>query len=309
MKMSRHIVVAALGVAISAAWNATLYAESISVPNHSFESPSTSYVNINIDSWQKSEKPSWYDEGGGFFWTQLTGTFKNTGATSADHIDNCDGEQAIWLFAVPEVGLFQDFDSTDWRNQPPTHAFDATFEIGKAYALTVGVIGGGGNMLPGVTLEIGFYFRDAASNLVKVVSTSITNTTENFPAKTHFVDCQVRVPSVKSGDAWAGQKIGVRMASTVSVEMQGGYWDLDNVRLSATREPTVAGSLSANGQFTLLLQSEPGLVFEILGATTLSPLASNWMSLATITNGTGATPFVDTDTNVNQRFYRARQLP
>src|SRR5262249_29890310 len=77
----------------------------ISIPNNSFESPATPYVSINIDSWQKSDKPAWYQEGGGLLWTQLTGIFKNTPTNSSDHIDNCDGNQALWLFAVPEVAL------------------------------------------------------------------------------------------------------------------------------------------------------------------------------------------------------------
>ena len=309
MRRIRHLTTAMLMVACVAGWRGALRAESIGIPNNSFESPPTAFVNVNIDSWQKSEKPAWYDESGGFFWTQLTGAFKNTGANSSDHIDNCHGNQAIWLFAVPEVALFQDYDSTDWRNQPPSRAFDATFEIGKSYDLTVGVIGGGGNMLPGVTLEISFYFRDNAGNLVRVASTTVTNTPQNFPVQTHFVDYQVRLPNVKVGDSWAGRKIGIRFASSVSAEMQGGYWDLDNVRLFATREPTVTGNLSGDGQFTLLLRSEPGLVFEILGANDLSHPGSNWTTLATVTNVSGTTSFVEAATNVNARFYRARQLP
>ena len=121
-----------------------LFAEAIVVPNGSFESPSTPYVSINIDSWQKSPKPDDYIEAGGFLWTQLTGIFKNSSPGSSDYIDNCDGAQALWLFAVPEVALFQDYDSFDWHNQPPSHQFNATFTIGRSYHLRVGVIGTGG---------------------------------------------------------------------------------------------------------------------------------------------------------------------
>src|SRR5882762_8178369 len=114
-------------------------AGTIAVPNASFELPVTGYASPNINSWQKSAKPAWYDETGGFFWTQLTGEFKNTPANSPDHIDNCDGNQAIWMFVIPEVALFQDFDSTDWQNLPPSHTFNATFVLGQSYDLTVGV--------------------------------------------------------------------------------------------------------------------------------------------------------------------------
>ncbi|MEO7678027.1 MAG: hypothetical protein ABIV39_14810, partial [Verrucomicrobiota bacterium] len=135
-----------------------------------------------------------------------------------------------------------------------------------------------------------------------------TNNPENFPTKTHLVDFQVRVPFVKAGDPWAGQKLGVQLISMATMENKGGYWDLDNVRLSVTRETTVAGQISANGQFTLLLQSEPGLVFEILGANQFPASGTNWTSLATITNVSGVASFSDTVTNVNKRFYRARQV-
>ncbi|MEO6034296.1 MAG: hypothetical protein ABIQ35_03490, partial [Verrucomicrobiota bacterium] len=143
-----QLITAIWSVVFMAFQDVEVHAETENIPNGSFELPATTFVNINIDSWQKSEKPAWYDDNGGFFWTQLTGIFKNTGPTSSDHIDNCDGSQAIWLFAVPEVALFQDYDSIDWQNLPPNHAFNSTFEPGRSYTLTVGVIGGGGNMLP-----------------------------------------------------------------------------------------------------------------------------------------------------------------
>src|SRR5436190_14332647 len=111
----------------------------IGIPNESFESPATDFVNTHIDSWQKSAKPDWYDESGPFLWDQLTGVFKNTAATSADHIDNCDGNQAAWMFAIPQVALFQDYDTMDWNDLLPTHDFNAVFEAGKSYHLTMGV--------------------------------------------------------------------------------------------------------------------------------------------------------------------------
>src|SRR5947207_3912431 len=93
----------------------------INIPNFSFESPGTTFVDTHIDSWQEAAKPDWYPEGGGFTWDQLTGVFKNTDITSSDHIDNCDGHQAMWVFAVPEVAVFQDYDSIDWNHSTPTH--------------------------------------------------------------------------------------------------------------------------------------------------------------------------------------------
>lgn len=281
----------------------------IPVPNASFESPATTFVSLNIDSWQKADKPDWYAEGGGFLWSQLVGLFKNTGITSPDHIDNCDGNQAIWLFVVPEVALFQDYDSTDWKSPAPTHAFNATFEPGKSYQLTLGVIGTGGGMQQGATLELSLYYRDANSNKVAVAAVSITNTLSVFSNNTHFVDCEVTVPTVRPTDAWAGQHLGIQMLSTVDTNLQGGYWDLDNVRLSSTLEPVLLNPVRTNNQVQFTLQSEPDLRLEILSATNLTLPLSEWTSLGTLTNTTGTTFFTNPAAGTCRRFYCARRLP
>jgi hypothetical protein len=296
-------------VAALTAWIGPLSAETINVPNGSFESPISLSVSVNIDSWQKAAKPDWYVERGDFLWSYNVGLFKNTPASSSDHIDNCDGNQSIWLFVVPEVELFQDYDSIDWSNTAPTHAFDATFEAGKSYHLTVGVIGTGGGMLPGATLAISLYYRDAASNKVTVASVPITNTASVFSNNTHLIDFVVDAPTVKTGDPWAGQHIGLQMLSTVDTNLQGGYWDLDNVRLSAILEPVLLDPVWTNGQFQCTLRSEPGLRVQILSTTNVTLPMPDWGSRAILTNFTGAIPFSDPATNVTERFYRAQRLP
>src|SRR5262245_46806945 len=202
--MGRQLITIGLGVLSVFATAAP--ADSIPVSNASFELPTTGFVSINIDSWQKSPKPDWYQENGGFLWTQLTGIFKNTATNSADHIDNCDGNQAIWLFADPEVALFQDYDSVDYNGQ--SNLLTATFQAGKSYHLTVGVIGTGGGMVEGATLDFSLYYR-VGSNFVNVGVTTLTNTPSVFSNNTHFVDCSLDVPVVRATDAWAGHYIGV----------------------------------------------------------------------------------------------------
>ncbi len=296
-------------------WMEVLQAATVAVPNGSFESPRTDYVDVNIDFWQKSARPDWYVESGGYLWTQLTGVFKNTPTNSpaGDHIDNCDGDQALWLFAVPEVALFQDYDSMDWNDSAPTHAFDAKFQVGKSYDLTVGIIGTGGGMLQGVTLELSLYYRNAASNMVAVAVTSVTNTSEVFSNNTHLIDFHVRVPPVKATDAWAGQNIGVQFASTVSSNLQGGYWDLDNVRLAEFVQtefvpPAMLNPVWSNGQFQFTVQSEPGIKLEILATTNLSVPISSWTSVRTFTNTTGIISFTDAP-DFDHRFYQTRLIP
>ena len=307
--MSRLFVALATGIVAATAPGWALLAETLSVPNASFVSPVTPFVSTQIDAWQKAPRPDWYDETGGFLWDQLAGLFKNTPAGSADHIENCDGAQAIWLFAVPEVALFQDYDSVDWNDASPSHAFDARFEVGKSYRLTVGVIGTGGNMLEGVPLEIGLYYRDASGSPVIVASSTVTNSAAEFPDRNHFVDFAVAVPTVQAGDAWAEQHIGVRFRSTVSAEMQGGFWDLDNVRLTAASPPTLSDPKVADGQFQFTLKSDPGLVFDILTASDPTLPGAGWTRLTTVTNVTGDVLVTDPNALAGARFYTARQLP
>jgi hypothetical protein len=227
--------------------SSALQADSIAIPNASFESPSIGFVTPNVDSWQKAPKPPDYDDTGTYRWDELVGIFKNTPPGASDHLINCDGNQAAWLFAVPDAGMFQDHDTTDWRSDVPSHEFNAIFEVGKAYHLTVALLGGGGNMLEGAAVELALYYRDASSNQVTVASTMAVNSAANFPGHTNLVDFAVHVPFVKAGDAWAGQNIGIRLRSVVSQESAGGYWDVDNVRLTAETAPALTLSISLEG--------------------------------------------------------------
>ena len=291
-----------LGVAAWLAWTSPLNAGTLYLPNASFESPTTDLAYPAIDAWQ--QVPVWY--------AQQSGVFLNAPLGDPHYIDNCDGTQGAFLFASNQVAILQDYDSIDWSNVAPTHAFNATFDVGKSYTLTVGVIGGTNLTIPmqeGTALVLSMYYRDSTSNMVTVAATSITNSGAVFGSGTHFLDYQVQVPTVKASDPWAGQHIGVQLLSAVGPGLEGGYWDLDNVRLVSSGPPTLLAAARSNGQFSCTLQSAPGLRFEMLATTNLALATSNWTSLAILTNVTGTTPFLDTTTNLTRRFYRAHQLP
>ena len=295
-----------------AAWQVgggILLAGSLFVPNASFESPTTPFVNTHIDAWEKSGKPDWYEEGNGYYWDQLSGTFKNSAAGSPDHITNCHGAQAAWVFAVPEVGFFQDYDAQAWNEPSPPHAFTARFQPGCAYTATVGVIGGGGGMLPGVTLELSLYYRGAASNLISVTSTTITNSLSVFSNTTGFVDFTVALPQVRRGDAWADHHLGIQLKSTVASELQGGYWDVDNVRLVETPAPNLTDIRRIGRAFEFTVRSDPGLKIEICSTDDARTPAGEWRSVLLFTNTTGAAPIAIPMTNGMCRFFQARQLP
>ena len=285
----------------------SLRAETITLPNASFESPITPYAGPFINFWQDAPKPAWYDETGPFTWDQLTGVFLNTPFGSFDHIDNCDGNQAAFLFVVPEVAIFQDYDSIDWSQTSPSHAFDVKFEAGKSYHLIIGIIGGGGGMLEGASLELAFYYRDALSNKVIVAATNVVHSQTVFSNRTHLVDCHLDMTTVKAGATWVGKNMGVQILSTVATNLVGGYWDLDNVRIFSIKEPMLLNPAVTNNQFTSTLQSEPALRVEILTSTNLA--TTNWSSLGVLTNSTGTMLFTNAISNFEQRFYRARRLP
>ncbi len=278
------------------------------VPNGSFESPATDFAGPEMDSWQKAPEPPWYMGGGGFPWDQLIGQFQNTTNGSANRIDNMDGKQAAFLFALPEVAIFQDHNSIGGTNRSPTGDFNARFEVGKAYVLTVGLLGGGGGMSNGVTFQMGLYYRDAFSNRVTLASTTVTNNRSLFPTGTHFTDFQTIVPTVKAGDVWADENIGIQLGSTVGFDLKGGYWDIDNVRLAVVRDPVLTAPAYFNDRFQFTLESAPGL-FEILTSTNLAFPTSRWTRLETITNFTGSALYRDTNSNWGTRYYQMRQVP
>jgi hypothetical protein len=199
---------------------------------------------------------------------------------------------------MPQLAIYQDLG--------------ATFNAGKAYTLTVGLIGGGGGMAEGSTLQLSLYYRDASNNMITVAETTVTNTADNFPTNTHLVDFQVQVPGVTASDAWAGRNIGIQLLATPDFDdpaQWGGYWDAGNVVLVETTALNLASPAKTGGPMQLTVQSEPGVVCQILATGNLTQPVSNWTSLATLTNLTGSLPFVDSTAGAGPRFYTAQQLP
>ncbi|PYI81770.1 MAG: hypothetical protein DME26_19265 [Verrucomicrobia bacterium] len=233
--------VAVVVVMVALAVSGTLWAGPIPVPNGSFELQVAGPpfgVDTRVDSWQKPPKPTYFDETAfGITWDQTAGVFVNTPVGQANHIDNMDGNQGAYMLAFPQVALFQDYNSTDWNHPSPPHDFNAIFQVGMSYKLTVSVIGGGGGMPEGTSMQLSLYYRDGASNMVTVAATPIIHSLATFPTNTHFVDFEVNVPTIQAGDAWAGQNIGIQLLSAAGTGQ--GYWDVDNVRLLEVPEPAV----------------------------------------------------------------------
>jgi hypothetical protein len=209
------------------------HAQTINVPNGSFESQSgVGYpfgVNIFIDSWQKAPKPAYFDyieANYGFYWIQTAGAFVDT-----NPYGNHAGSQVGYILPYPQVALFQDYNTVDWNDASPTHDFNATFNVGRSYKLTIGVFAK--NMTEGSSLQLSLYYRDSLDNPVTVASTIISYSAANFPVTTplNLIDYEVIVPTVSAHDDWAGQNIGIKIEA---INGDGnGNWDFDNVRLTS----------------------------------------------------------------------------
>ena len=107
--------------------------------------------------------------------------------------------------------------------------------------------------------------------------------------------------------AWAGQHMGIQFKSTVSTNTQGGYWDLDNVRLM--EGPVLLNPVLNNGQLAFTLLGEVGAAFEILTTTNATSPIENWRQAGILTNVTGLTSFTNTAPDIGGQLFRARQLP
>jgi hypothetical protein len=194
------------------AWAMTpVRAASIPIENASFEGP---WVDPNgfpavpfVDQWIEVDLDA---EG-----STNTGVFANTPADSTDHVINADGNQLAFLGSEQGNALEQDLA--------------ATYRVGCDYRLTVGV-GISGRFPPSAeapvdTIELVLYYRD------DVNSVDIVSQTVEAPGRTmtHLDDFSVCLPTVQPDDAWAGKSIGIAIRAA---GMPGGFWDLDNVRLT-----------------------------------------------------------------------------
>lgn len=275
---------------------------SLPVPNGSFERPATPFVDTRIESWVKTPKPADYDESGGQLWDQLNGVFKNTNPGKADHIDNIDGNQAAYLFAVPDTGI-------SMEGTEPDGDFPVRFSIGDAFNLTVGVIGGGGNMAEGAGLRVELYALGDGGTRIQVRSTTVLFSKDQFPSTTHFVDVSVSTAEVTAADAWAGRLLGIGIYSTVTQEsgLAGGYWDLDHVRLTASRPDTFSLSHAlTEGKLQVVWPGSTGTRYQVQ----TSPDLSSWKDQGAPLSGNGQNLSVELPTSeVPVTFVRVVTAP
>jgi len=238
INMARRLTGLTVGLMTLIAWTGAVHAQTINVPNGSFESPMPPAgfpATPQVDVWLKSPQPPEIPLPGGITWEQLAGVFPNTPSSSPDHIENVTGNQAAYMFAIPGVALFQQLN--------------AAFTVGNSYTLSLDILGGGG-ITEGSSFLMSLYYLDGANSPVTAGATPITYTAAGFPNPTHLYEYSLTLPAVQPGDTWAGKNIGVQLLSTFGTG--AGYWDVDNVRLAVVPEPGTI-SLLALGAGGLLL--------------------------------------------------------
>ncbi|MGB0715395.1 MAG: hypothetical protein ACPGXK_05925 [Phycisphaerae bacterium] len=198
----------------------------VAVPNASFETPAAppvspfaipAFFSSGADAWNQTPVPPWWPLTS-VEWDQSLGVFLNVPGPL--NITNADGDQLMFMFATPDLGVTQDLA--------------ATYEEGQAYELTVALRGGSGGMPLNSPIGVSLYYRDGGNNIVTIATTESLNDQASSP--TSLIDVTVSIPPVQAGDAWAGQNIGIQIISTVGLdepELQNGTWGVDNVRLEA----------------------------------------------------------------------------
>lgn len=183
-------------------------ADAIPVANHSFEDPvvpfAEPYVLTYVTDWIELDMdPLGYSSN--------TGVFLNV-----TNIANVDGGQLALLGG--------EYGNAFLQNLP------ATYQIGKSYRMTVGICLPGDEYyqpLDPNALSLSFYYGDPVNDpncYFKTESQPSSDLTTNA-----LKDYSVYLPTVQAEDAWAGKTIGIAIRATGPM---GGYWDLDNVRVT-----------------------------------------------------------------------------
>lgn len=245
---------ACIAAAILAGAVPSANAQPITVANHSFESQLVNpmfFVDNRIDGWQKTPQPGWFTPVGQLqSWDQTAGMFIGTPGFSSTPYSNLAGSQSAYIYSLPGAGLFQDNLSTDWNGT--VGGLNATFQPGYSYQFTLGVFGK--SMVENYSsLQMSIYYRDGVNQVAVGTPTTITFNASTFDltGPTYaLVDFTVTTPIVQPGDAWAGKNIGISIVSDLATG--AGYWDLDNVRLTAVVPEPSALALAALGAVGLL---------------------------------------------------------
>jgi len=192
---------------------------SIAIENASFEAPVVDPNGFSalpfVDGWIELDLDSETSTN--------TGVFANPAPGTPGRLINSDGSQLAFLGSQTGNALEQELTRT--------------YKVGYDYRLTaaVGVSGLFPPLMvePADTLELVLYYREGP-NTVDIECEVVTAT---GLSSVELRDFSFYLPTVEPGDAWAGMTIGVALRAA---GMPGGFWDLDNVRLTEALPVSIA---------------------------------------------------------------------
>ena len=233
---------------------------SIPIPNYDFASPYvpdlSPFAEAGVSNWVQSPPPAWWTADGysTLQWDDNVGVFVNVPSEWIDNLVPSGGtavhQQAAFMFSAPGLELSQ--------------TLSTAYQVGASYQLTVGIEGGGEGMPLGVPMQIELYYLDGSGNQVPVGTTTVLNDLTLNPYMGQYItdlpDRQLTIPAVAAGDPWAGQNIGVALLQ-IAGTANTGYWDIDNVRLTATTVPepgSIALLVAGFGMLVLRKRSSLG---------------------------------------------------
>jgi len=169
-----------------------------------------------------------------------TGIFRNTQPNSpnGDHIVNPDGKQLAFLASLAGNAFLQELA-------------DNTYQAGKNYRLSADVCVS--LYRPVWPLIIALYYVDGGQR-IDIAMTSISPAPLTSNSLNRFF---VNLPTVQAGDPWQGKPIGIAIRAAGTGPTSGGFWDIDNVRLTEyPLLPELAGGAPVNLQDFAVLASQ-----------------------------------------------------
>jgi hypothetical protein len=218
----------------------------ITVPNHSFESPSAATpfgVSTAIDNWTTyGDAP--FDTGGGAQ-SSGTGIFPNRNPDNSVNFSNANQNQVAYIFTKSSIAT-----NRDGLEQ----ILPATYAAGQSYTFSVDV--GLAGETPDATDPFTFslFYLDpnntAARNVV--AGRTIFNDALTALSQTSLTTLSVTTPILSAGDVAVGKQIGLEIFTALGSDATataGREYDFDNVQLSAVPEPATLGAMAAASLF------------------------------------------------------------
>ncbi len=185
---------------------AAVQADAIPVANHSFEDP----VVAPVEPYAYPVVSDWIELDNDTISSANTGVFLNVTG-----ISNTDANQLAFLGGELGNALLQDLA--------------ATYQVGKSYKMTVGIcVSAQYPPFDPNGVQLAFTYKQPNDpNVLDIVS--VTTQPPSSFTSVMLEDNSIYLPTVQSENPWADKTIGVAIRATGPI---GGYWDLDNVRVT-----------------------------------------------------------------------------